>query len=143
MELQFLQVRDASNERIGNPQEVAELMSEEAKVDREALWVLHLNTYQHLILKELVSLGTINHTSVHPREVFKRAILNSSFAIITVHNHPSGSTNPSKKDKEIWSRLIKAGKILGIDVVDNLIITPEGRYYSQTQEGGGEDNQKT
>lgn len=137
MKLQLLQVRDANGESIRNPQDAVEIMREEAKADREAFWVLHLNTYKHLILKELVSLGMVNNTSVHPREIFKRAILNGSDSIITVHNHPSGNIKPSKEDKEIWGRLTLAGKIIGIEVADNLIITPEGRYYSQMLEGRG------
>lgn len=137
MKLQLLQVRDANGESIRNPQDVVELMSQEAKADRETFWVLHLNTHRHVILKELVSLGTINVTSVHPREIFKRAIVSGSDTIITVHNHPSGNLEPSKEDKEIWNRLRKAGKIIGIPVMDNFIITPKGEYYCTTLEGRG------
>lgn len=137
MKLQLLQVRDASNERIRNPQDVVKLMREEGKADREAFWVLHLNTHRQLILKELVSLGTINVTSIHAREIFKRAIVNGSDSIVTVHNHPSGNIRPSKGDKRVWNCLTKAGKIIGIPVEDNFIITPKGEYYCTTIHGRG------
>ena len=137
MKLQLLRVRDANGESVRNPQDVVELMSEEGKADREAFWVLHLNTHKHVILKELVSLGTVNETSIHPREIFKRAILNGSDSIITVHNHPYGNIVPSKADKEIWNTLKKAGEIIGIPVMDNFIITPKSVYYCTTLEERG------
>jgi len=106
-------------------------MKHEAKFDREAFWVLHLNTQNQVIEKELVSLGSVNYSVVHPREVFKKAILNSAAAIITVHNHPSENMKPSMEDERVWKGLNQAGEIIGIEVLDNLIITPQGVYYSE------------
>jgi len=128
-------IKEAKGEPIGQPGNVAKIMEEEGKIDREAFWVLHLNTRNQIIEKELVSLGSVNCSVVHPREVFKRAILNSATNIITVHNHPSGNTEPSAEDKEVWKQLIEAGKIIGIKVLDNVIITPQGGYYSEEQRG--------
>ena len=118
-------------QRLTSPEIVASFMSAAAKADREFFWVIHLNNAKHIIEKEIVSIGTVTHAVIHPREVFKKAILNGSVSIITVHNHPGGSTEPSKHDLEIWDRLDKAGELLGIEVLDHLIITPRGYFHSQ------------
>jgi DNA repair protein RadC len=131
--LELLRVAEARGEVIDGPEAVVRLMAAEAKADREGLWVLHLNARHRVIEKELVSLGTLNGSPVHPREVFKKAILNSADAIITVHNHPSGDPRPSADDEATWQRLRQAGEILGIKVLDNLIVTPTGRYYSEAR----------
>lgn len=133
--MKFMCVKEAKGILITEARKVAGLMEEEGKIDREALWVLHLNTQNQLIEKELVSLGSVNCSIVHPREVFKKAILNSAAAIITVHNHPSGNTEPSAEDRGIWKRLNEAGGIIGIGVLDNVIITPQGDYYSEEARG--------
>lgn len=134
MELKILRVREASGDSIRSPDMAVRLLDEEAKADRECFWVLHINTANRIIEKELVSIGTVNSSLVHPREVFKKAILNGSASIITVHNHPSGQLKPSKDDQNIWERLDDAGKILGIEVLDHLIIAPSGEYYSNQKE---------
>ena len=133
--MKFMCVKEAKGILITKAMKVAGLMREEGKIDREAFWVLHLNAQKQVIEKELVSLGTVNASLVHSREVFKKAILNSAEAIITVHNHPSGCIEPSAEDQKIWKQLREAGKIIGIEVLDNLIITPQGNYYS-SGEGG-------
>lgn len=83
---------------------------------------IYLNTKNEIIKSELISLGCLNGSIVHPREVFKPAILNSACNVIVIHNHPSGDVNPSKDDREITQRLRDAGKILGIEVLDHIII---------------------
>jgi len=133
MDIKLLQIREAKGGSLTSPKLAAKLMSQEGKLDREAFWVLHLNSKHCLIEKELVAVGILDQAVVHPREVFKRAILNSSQAIITVHNHPSGDPTPAKEDKAIWERLRRAGEIIGIEVLDNLIITPNGKFYSEKQ----------
>ena len=131
MKLQLLQIKDSSGITIDSPDVVAEIMSQEAKADRECFWVLHLNNSNRIIEKELVSIGILNSSLVHPREVFKKAIINGAAGIITVHNHPSGSLKPSMEDNEIWRKLNEAGEILGIEVMDHLIITPDKKLYSE------------
>jgi len=133
--MKFMCVKEAKGILITEARKVAGLMEEEGKIDREAFWVLHLNAQNQVIEKELVSLGIVNSSVVHPREVFKRAILNSAAAIITVHNHPSENMKPSVEDEKIWKRLDEAGEIIGIEVLDNIIITPQGNYYSEKQGG--------
>jgi DNA repair protein RadC len=134
MNLKLLRVKEASGESISSPDAVARIMREEAKADRECFWILHLNVRNMIIEKELVSIGTANSSLVHPREVFKKAIVNGAKGIITVHNHPGGSTDPSYHDLEIWKKLKKSGEILGIEVMDNIILTPSGSYYSENTE---------
>ncbi len=133
MELKFLSVREVSGKAVNTPSKVSRLMAEEAQIDRECFWVLHLNTSHRIIEKELVSMGTVEFCLVHAREVFKKSILNGASAIITVHNHPGGTAEPSKEDRSIWKSLDKAGKILDIEVLDHMIITPNDGYYSRLE----------
>jgi len=97
--------------------------------DKEHFMILHLNTRNRIIKDEIVSIGTLNSFIIHPREVFKSAIKESSNAIILVHNHPSGDTEPSEEDNEITKLLFKAGELLSIKVLDHVIIGND-KYYS-------------
>ncbi len=81
-----------------------------------------LNTKNNITGINVVSIGSLNSSLVHPREVFKAAILGNAAAIILAHNHPSGDPSPSPEDLEITRRLVEAGKILGIEVLDHVII---------------------
>lgn len=89
---------------------------------RENFLLLCLDARSKLIYKETISIGTLNASLVHPREVFEPAIRNYAAQIIVVHNHPSGNTEPSEDDLVITKRLIEAGKILGVDLFDHVII---------------------
>jgi len=82
------------------------------------------------IKTELISLGTLTSGLVHPRETFKPAFTKSAYGVILLHNHPSGDPSPSKDDKEITKQLIKAGRILGIRVIDHIIFMNGGWFYS-------------
>ena len=124
--LRFMMVKEASEEKLNSPKKVYEFMRGEAEIDRECVWVLHMNTKLKLIEKELVSMGTIDTALVHPREVFKKAILNSSSYIIVVHNHPSGDPRPAEEDKKAAKTLKQSGEILGIPVKDFLVISSKG-----------------
>lgn len=94
-----------------------------ATSDREMFICLHLNVRHHVISWEVVSMGTLTAAIVHPREVFKAAILSNAAAVIVAHNHPSGDTSPSNEDFAISDRLRRAGEILGIELIDHLVIT--------------------
>ena len=96
----------------------------------------------NLIQKRTVFIGTLNHSIVHPREVFADAISDRAAGIIFVHNHPSGNVEPSKEDIAITQRLMEVGKIVGIEVIDHIIIGKNG-YFSFQAEGilkGGDNN---
>ena len=90
--------------------------------DKEAFVVAFLNTKNRVIDHEVVSLGTINSSIVHPREVFRNAIVNKANAVILCHNHPSGDLTPSSEDLTVTKRLKETGNLLGIQVLDHLII---------------------
>lgn len=108
---------------IHSPEDVSNLVMEEMRhYDREHFKILLLNTKNHVINIDTVSIGNLNSSLVHPRELFKAAIKRSAAAIILVHNHPSGDPRPSREDINITKRLIEAGNILGIEVLDHIII---------------------
>lgn len=105
------------------PQDAALLVMEEMRhLDREHFCALLLNTKHQVVAKETISIGTLNSSLVHPRELFKVAIKRSASAVILVHNHPSGDPTPSREDREITQRLRDAGAIIGIEVLDHIII---------------------
>lgn len=95
---------------------------------REHLVIFLLDTRFNLIKKEIISVGTLNENLVHPREVFEPAIKNSAASIVLVHNHPSGISEPSTADLNVTNQIVSAGKILGIEVNDHLIVTSEGWF---------------
>ena len=104
-------------------------------VDREHFVLLMLDQKNHVIGIHTVSMGSLTASIVHPREVYKAAILANAAAIVCGHNHPSGDTVPSQEDRAMTQRLVNAGKLLGINVVDHIIIGREGRYFSFADEG--------
>ena len=96
---------------------------------KEHFMVLHLDTRNKIIKDEIISIGTLNASIIHPREVFKSAIKESANSIILVHNHPSGDSEPSMEDREITEKLMEAGEILNIKVLDHVIIGKDN-YHS-------------
>ena len=100
-------------------------------VDRqkEHFFVILLDTRQKVKLIDVASVGTLNASLVHPREVFARAIINSAASIIIAHNHPSGACEPSDADESITAKLVRAGELLGIELLDHIIFS-EKDYYS-------------
>lgn len=101
---------------------------------QEYFYAVYLDSKKKLIDKKLLFIGTLNYSIVHPREVFKEALLLSASSIICIHNHPSGNIEPSKDDIEVTERLINVGKVLGILIVDHLIIG-NNNYYSFVDNG--------
>ncbi len=101
---------------------------------QEAMYVFCLNTNNRIIGSTMVSLGILNTSLCHPREVFKPAILMSAASVIIAHNHPSGNTEPSEDDIKVTRQLVEAGKILGITVFDHLVVT-ENDYTSLLERG--------
>lgn len=93
--------------------------------DREHFIVVSLNTKNQPVSINVCHIGSLNASIVHPREVMKSAILSNAASIIVGHNHPSGLPEPSKEDIEVTKRLAEAGKIIGIDVLDHIIVGDE------------------
>ena len=106
-----------------------------ADVDREHFIILLLDQKNQVIGINTVSMGSLTASIVHPREVFKPAILSNAASLICGHNHPSGDCQPSREDRALTKRLVEAGQLLGIPVVDHIIIGGEGRYFSFADEG--------
>lgn len=102
--------------------------------DREHFFTILLSTKNHVLAVELVSVGSLSASIVHPREVFKRAIVRSAAAMLLVHNHPSNDVTTSAEDIELTRRLMRAGELLGIRVLDHLIVGADA-YVSLREDG--------
>ena len=100
--------------------------------DREHFVALHLDVRHRVIAAETVSIGSLNQSLVHAREVFKAAILNNAHAILCGHNHPSGDLTPSPEDQAVEARLRDAGRLLGIPLLDFVIVSGS-RYWAREE----------
>lgn len=116
-------LKDKKSTLLLTPQDVWERMADIRPSKKEHFVVFFLDTRSQEIKREIISVGTLNESLVHPREVFEGAIKNNAAAIIVAHNHPSGSVEPSRDDIEISKRLIHAGKLLDIRVLSHVIVT--------------------
>jgi DNA repair protein RadC len=121
----FFQKNSASAPTIRTAQEVFDYVRDMCELSKEHLRGIYLNAHYKVIHEETISIGTVDANIIHPREVFKPAIEYSAAAVILVHNHPSGSVEPSESDKEVTKQLVTAGTILGIDLVDHVIVTKD------------------
>lgn len=122
--------------RVRMARDVVELFREFLQeTDREQFFLLCLNTKNEPTAIHMVSIGSLDTSLVHPREVFKAAILANSASVIVAHNHPSGDPTPSREDICVTRNLQKAGELLGITVLDHIIVGSEGAYYSLKERG--------
>lgn len=111
------------NKKITCPQDVADIFIPIVSNElQEVFYVVCLNTANQIIKYEKITVGLVNSGMAHAREVYRSAIENNSTNIILIHNHPSGNLEPSREDIQLTKRLVEAGKIIGIDVFDHLII---------------------
>ncbi len=118
----FYDRREHGLEIIRTAKDVFNYLKDLRSLPKEHLRGLYVNTHHRLIHDEVISIGTINSNLIHPREVFKPAIEYGAAAVILAHNHPSGIITPSAADIEITRRVVEAGKIIGIPLVDHVII---------------------
>jgi DNA repair protein RadC len=136
----LIKIKEQDKKLVLKPEDVADIFRGvlrcECKIDqdKEHLWVLAMDTRNIVKYMELVGLGTLNTTLVHPREVFRRAITEAVAQLVICHNHPSGDIQPSTDDICVSQRLVEAGKLMGIEVVDFVIISQEG-YFSFKEKG--------
>ncbi|MEI3605834.1 DNA repair protein RadC [Pseudogracilibacillus sp. SE30717A] len=108
---------------IRSPEDGADYVMEEMRnLNQEHLVVLFLNTKNQIIHRQTIFIGSLNASIVHPREIFREAVKRSAASIICAHNHPSGDPSPSKEDIHVTRRLVEAGKIMGIELLDHLVI---------------------
>jgi len=123
--------------KVGSPDQVYKAITMLTNAEEEAqevFGILVLNIKNKIVAVHEISRGILNSSMVHPREVFKPAILHNAAAIVCFHNHPSGDPEPSKDDILITHRLVEAGKIMGIEVFDHIIVGDNG-YVSLKERG--------
>ena len=121
--------------QILSPNDAYEMIKEQLEgLDREQFIIACLNTKNEPTNITVVSVGTLNKAIIHPREVFKTAILSNAASIMAFHNHPSGETTPSQQDIQLTHRLYEAGELLGIKLLDHLIIG-DGTFTSLKEKG--------
>jgi DNA repair protein RadC len=129
-----------SRRKLDSPELVHDLVAAEMRtLHKESLRVILLDTRYHLVRMEEVSLGSVNESIAHPRDVFRPAVISSAYAVIVVHNHPSGDPSPSQSDHSLTRRLAEAAELLQIKLLDHIIIgaPAEGRlpYFSFKEAG--------
>jgi DNA repair protein RadC len=123
------QNKNYSEKKITSPQDVAEMFIPLLKDElKEKFILISLNSANKIIKYDVISIGNLNSSIVHPREIFKTAIENCSASVILMHNHPSGNPEPSNEDISITKKLVEAGKMLDIPVFDHIILA--GNTYS-------------
>jgi DNA repair protein RadC len=121
--------------KVNSPEDVYRRLYPGMRESRKEIFVeLCLDTKNQIIKEDTVSIGSLNANIVHPREVFRTALLESAAHIIVAHNHPSGDPTPSREDAEITKKLLEAGRIIGIDLLDHVIIG-DGRHFSMKEAG--------
>ena len=134
-------IREHTGGRVNSSFEVATVLSailgmdNEVDRDKEHFWIIGLNTKNVIKFIDLVSLGTLTNSLVHPREVFRLAVMKGVCSIIAGHNHPSGDPSPSREDIAITERLKSAGDVLGISLLDHVIIGDKEKFTSLKEKG--------
>ena len=126
----------AMNRALCSPEDAVRIVQDYLKgADREHFVGLYLDSANHLIGIHTISVGILNSSLVHPREVFKLAYMMNAASIIVSHNHPSGNAEPSSEDITMTKQLVDAGKILGVPIHDHIIITEQNGYVSFAELG--------
>ncbi len=128
-----LEVNDTNLPVISDAKDAVAQLSDMRDLKKEHFVVLYLNAKNQMVHKETISMGTLNENLVHPREVFEPALKYSAAQIIVAHNHPSGDPKPSEDDLELTKRLTEAGKMMGIEVMDHVIVS-KNSYFSFKEE---------
>jgi DNA repair protein RadC len=128
--------------QIKSPESVLPLMRNWQNRRQENFLTITLNGAHEVIKVHHVTKGLVNKTIVHPRECFYPAVRDMAVAVIFVHNHPSGTSDSSPEDDELTERMGMAAEIMGINLLDHIIITPHGNYYSYRQAGKMSENHK-
>lgn len=123
------------NQKVHTASDVFPLLRHYADRKQEQFICVSLNGAHEVLAIRVVSIGILNRTIVHPREVYGDPISDRAAAIIVCHNHPSGQLEPSEEDRNITKRLYSAGELLGITLLDHLILSPRGGYFSFVEAG--------
>ena len=123
-----LEVNDTNLPVINTAKDTVAQLSDMRDLKKEHFVVLYLNAKNQLVHKETISMGTLNANLVHPREVFEPALKHSAAQIIAAHNHPSGDPKPSEDDIELTKRLTEAGKMMGVELMDHVIVSKNSHF---------------
>jgi DNA repair protein RadC len=115
-------VRETARERVVSPADVRRVCDDIASLAQETFQILTLDARHRLLNRHMVSLGVVDSALIAPREVFRAAILDSSTALIVVHNHPSGDPTPSAEDVRITRQLVEAGRVMAITIMDHVVV---------------------
>lgn len=139
MKIPILQLKEEYKEYetrpiMSTPGKVYEILKPMMLSDKEVFFLISMNTKNGITAIRTISIGSLNTSIVHPREVFRAAMLDDAASIIVAHNHPSGDPTPSGEDIEITKKLTESGNIVGIKLLDHVIIG-EGRHYSMNEAG--------
>jgi len=139
IKIKVLQLREEFKEYdvrplVSSPIKVYELLKPMFLSDKESFLMLSLNTKNGVTAIRTISIGSLNANIVHPREVFKAALFDSAVSIIVAHNHPSGDPTPSKEDIDITKKLLEAGNLLCITLLDHVIVG-DGQHFSMKEAG--------
>lgn len=128
--------RCAQKPSISTPEDVVAVCGPQMRgLDREHFWTLALNTKNRLLRVFEISVGSLSASIVHPRELFRDAVRISAASVVAVHNHPSGDPTPSGADIQLTRRLVKAGDVLGIELLDHVVIGDGGEHASMRDLG--------
>ena len=124
MKYQIISTRHVrKNVVIVSTKDIYNLVKRYARLKQETFIVITLTTNMHVISMNIISLGLLDRSLAHPREVFRSAFLDNAHSIIIAHNHPSGNVEPSAQDHHLYAKLLEASKTLGIPIFDNVIFT--------------------
>ena len=121
-----LLIPDEGPGSIRSPRDACRIVSRIRSEDKEHFLALYLNARNVLIREETISIGSLNANIVHPREVFRPAIEAAAAAVVLAHNHPSGDVSPSQEDLRLTTRMVEAGRLIGIEVLDHVIVSAQG-----------------
>lgn len=137
--LQLPMVKEASSTKIRSPEELSAMCEDMRLLAQETFHVFCIDARNKLIERQMVSMGLADATLIHPREVYRCALLASASAIMVAHNHPSGDPTPSAEDLRITQQLIEAGRIIDIKLIDHIVIGrksgSEKGFISMREEG--------
>lgn len=122
---------------VGGPRGVVEVLKEEGlhEYEQEHFAIVCLDTRLRPLKVEIIAKGTVSEVMVHPRDVFRAAVRTNAYAVILAHNHPSGDARPGGEDIDLTSRMIRAGNVLGIKVLDHIVVGRGGDWHTMAESG--------
>src|SRR3989344_7743442 len=130
----FMEIKEARNIQISEASEVHRIFGYISEEEQELFLVISLNTKNRIINTHISSIGTLDSSIIHPRDIFREAIRNNANGIILMHNHPSGDINPSNEDLKVTRLLTKISNMIGIKIIDHIIIS-KNQFFSFQESG--------